>query len=138
MEILFVILWLIFGGVSSYCAKDRGRDPFTWFFIGVLLGIFGLLLLFLLPSLATNQAVNEENNEAAPFVEEKRETPYRLKTWFYLNVSHDQIGPLSFPQLKNAGKAGRIDATTLVWCEEMPEWKSLAELPELRDAVLYL
>lgn len=131
MEILVVIIsWLLFGGASCYFAKQRGRDPFAWFLIGMFLGILGLLLLFLLPPLTAPVSVVEESpKEVGP---EEDEMPYRLKAWYYLDQARNQIGPVSYNQLKKAN----VQADTLIWCEGMPEWKPVAELPEMKDALL--
>lgn len=131
MEILVVIIsWLLFGGASSYFAKQRGRDPFAWFLIGMFLGILGLLLLFLLPPIATSGPVVEEKvEELAP---QEEDMPYRLKAWYYLDATRNPIGPTSFNQLKKAN----VQADTLIWCEGMPEWKTVAELPQMKEALL--
>lgn len=44
MEIL--LIWLLFGIVSSVVASKKGRDGCGWFLVGVLLGPFGLILAF--------------------------------------------------------------------------------------------
>lgn len=131
MEILVVIIsWLLFGGASSYFAKQRGRDPFAWFLIGMFLGILGLLLLFLLPPLtAPVQVVEEKSEELEPLEDEM---PYSLKAWYYLDQTHNQIGPVSYNQLKKAN----LQSDSLIWCEGMPEWQPVAELPEIKEALL--
>ena len=132
MEILVVIIsWLLFGGASSYFAKQRGRDPFAWFLIGMFLGVLGLLLLFLLPPLAVQAPAIEEEVEEVPPQEE--EMPDRLKAWYYLDQDRNQIGPLSYNQLKKAN----INEDTLLWSEGMPEWKAVKELPHMKEALLY-
>lgn len=134
MELFVVIIsWLLFGGVSSYFAAKRGRDPFAWFMIGMLLGILGLLLLFLLPPLA-EKPKEGETETAAPVPEpsEIRE-PGRLNEWFYLDTTRNQIGPIPFHQLKKAWGEGIINPETLVWSQGLPDWKKVAELPSLRD-----
>lgn len=132
MEILVVVFsWLLFGGASSYFAGQRGRDPFAWFLIGMLLGILGLLLLFLLPPL------NKEE-EASPVEipkEEAEDSSYRLKSWYYLDENNEQVGPASFNQLKKAGQAGKIRQDTLLWCEGMKQWTPMADLPMIREAL---
>lgn len=47
--LLWVVLSLFFGLASAHFAQKRGRDAVTWFVIGVLLGVFGVILLFILP-----------------------------------------------------------------------------------------
>jgi hypothetical protein len=131
MEILVVIIsWLLFGGASSYFAKQRGRDPFAWFLIGMFLGILGLLLLFLLPPIATPvPVVEEKTEELAP---QEDAMPYRLKAWYYLDSMRNPIGPISFNELKKTN----VQSDTLIWCEGMVEWKTVAELPDLKEALL--
>lgn len=132
MEILVVVFsWLIFGGASSYFAKQRGRDPFAWFLIGMLLGILGLLLLFLLPPLS--QTLEEEAPKALQ--EQKEDDTFRLKSWYYLDEKRQAVGPTNFNQLKKAGQLGKIGPETLVWCEGMVEWKPLMDLPQVQEAV---
>lgn len=134
MEILVVIIsWLLFGGASSYFARQRGRDPFAWFLIGMFLGILGLLLLFLLPPLAVPVSADEEKVEEIEEIEpQEAEMPYQLKAWYYLDEMRNQIGPVSYNQLKKAN----IQADTLIWCEGMPEWKTIAEIPHMKEALL--
>lgn len=131
MEILVVIIsWLLFGGASSYFAKQRGRDPFAWFLIGMLLGILSLLLLFLLPPL--NREQPEVSKENAP----KEESYFRLKQWYYLDDQRQQIGPNTFSELKKAGELGKIHQNTLFWSEGMEGWKALSELPIMQDGII--
>jgi hypothetical protein len=42
-----VILWLLCGLVAAYTASQKGRSGLGWFFIGALLGPFGLVFFFL-------------------------------------------------------------------------------------------
>ena len=41
----FVVIWLICAGVTSVIAVNKGRSGLGWFFIGALLGIFGIVLI---------------------------------------------------------------------------------------------
>lgn len=133
MELLVVILsWLVFGGAASYFASQRGRDPFAWFMIGMLLGILGLLLLFLLPPLESDKKEAVEPEEIAPVITEPAE---RLTDWFYLDKNRIQVGPVAFNALKRAWDDKEITIETLVWREGMGEWKKVAELPSLREVL---
>lgn len=133
MELLVVILsWLVFGGAASYFASQRGRDPFAWFMIGMLLGILGLLLLFLLPPLESDKQETIEPEEIAPVITEPAE---RLTDWFYLDKNRIQVGPVAFNALKRAWEEKEITVETLVWREGMGEWKKVAELPSLREVL---
>lgn len=135
MEIFIVIIsWLLFGGASSYFASQRGRDPFSWFIIGMLLGILGLLLLFLLPSINQEESVDlKESKEKESF--DLDDNSYLLKAWYYLDDQSQQIGPNSFNQMKAAERLGKLHPETLVWCEGMEDWTALSGLPEISEAL---
>ena len=52
MEALWVgiiALWLICAGASAYIAKSKHRDPVSYFFIGLLLGIIGVIIAAAVP-----------------------------------------------------------------------------------------
>lgn len=53
----FVLIWILFGIVTAVAASNRGRSGINWFFIGTLLGPFGLILILLINK---NQAVVEQ------------------------------------------------------------------------------
>ena len=135
MEILVVVIsWLLFGGVSSYFASQRGRDPFVWFLIGMLLGILGLLLLFLLPPVTSTE--NEMPlEEEAPVTQIEEPRDHRMKEWFYLDQERNQVGPCSFSQLRKSWDEGKLTIATLVWSEGMEEWRKVEELPHLKQAL---
>jgi hypothetical protein len=129
MEFFVVIIsWLLFGGVASYFASQRGRDPLAWFVIGMLLGILGILLLFLLPPI---EAANAEKEEPMP-VKETAATPARLVEWYYLDSNRNTVGPLSFSLLTKASFDGLVKADTLVWSQGMAEWKRVDQVQELK------
>lgn len=141
MEILVVVIsWLVFGGASSYFASQRGRDPFAWFMIGMLLGILGLLLLFLLPPLEASEGekpqTEELESDAPVFVELLPGETYKIKDWFYLDAHRSQVGPVNYNQLKEAWDEGKLSQKTLVWCEGMDLWQKIEELSDLKEGLL--
>lgn len=128
MEFFVVIVsWLLFGGATSYFASQRGRDPFAWFVIGMLLGILGLLLLFLLPPVGAQG----EKEEPTP-IKETPAVPVRLVEWYYLDSNRNQVGPISFVQLTHASHDGLIKPSTLVWSQGMGQWKRVDEIQEMK------
>lgn len=140
MEILVVVIsWLIFGGASSYFASQRGRDPFAWFLIGMLLGILGLLLLFLLPPVEAakeeKEEIQEGEGENPPIAASESASSYLIKEWFFLDDKRQQTGPYSFSNLKRNWDLGKLTAATLVWSEGMEAWKPIDELPKLKEAL---
>ena len=128
MQLINIILfWLFFGLLASHFAKKRGRHPLGWFFIGLSLGIIGILLLFLLPKVEKRpQPPQKPLRPALP----KRSESW-LKMWYYLDPAHAQQGPVEFPDLIKKWRDKGIDEKSYVWGEGMKEWKRLSELPDL-------
>lgn len=127
MQLLNIVLfWLFFGMLTSHFAKRRGRSSLLWFFIGLFLGIFGLLTLFLLPKVEPSTQIQKP--KLLPF--DKRSESW-LKMWYYIDPTHVQQGPFEFPDLIKKWKEKGICEKSYIWGEGMPEWKRLNELPDL-------
>lgn len=47
MELIFPVIWLLFGAAAAIAATNKGRSGCGWFILGVLLGPFGLLFALL-------------------------------------------------------------------------------------------
>lgn len=125
--ISLIILWLCLGASTAYFANQRGRDPFVWFMIGMLLGFFGMLLLFLLPPVADAQ------QKMAPFEEKGEEfiiqnRDYLIKEWYYYDQDRVRQGPLTFDQVKALWKRGVLNEESFVWSEGLESWKKIEEL----------
>lgn len=45
-----VVLWLLCGVVCAVIASSKGKSTVGWFFLGCILGIFGIILVAVLPS----------------------------------------------------------------------------------------
>lgn len=56
------------------------------------------------------------------------------KEWFVI-VSGKQYGPMSREELKLSLQQQRISATDMYWKKDLPDWKTLKEIPELSDIV---
>lgn len=118
MGILFtLVLCSLFGAAVAYCAQLRGRDPITWFVIGLLFGIFGLFALFYLPRLDQKAPPAED---VKPYVS-VRGSPF--EDWWYLNAQRQIQGPLSANHLEQKILDNEIPPDTLVWKEDMAEWE---------------
>ena len=46
----YLIIALIGGGLCAALAVEKNRSPLGWFFIGFLLPLIGIILMFVLPS----------------------------------------------------------------------------------------
>lgn len=131
-----LIIWAICGSICAHFAKKQGRSPRKWFFLGMLLGLLGLLLLFVLRyyeiwrlkrkggkqkeesslKTASTSAKNLSTNTA----------PHIL--WYYLDSQQQQQGPMSFNALERAWKEDRVFTSSWVWNEEFSDWKRFNEV----------
>lgn len=125
MQLLNLILfWVFFGCIASYLAKRRGRNPLAWFFLGLFLGVLGVLLVAILPN-----RLHKPRTPPSPARPQRSEV--WLKMWYYLDPAHAQQGPLDFPDFAKLRRENHLTETSFVWGEGMKEWKRLAELPDL-------
>lgn len=46
----FIIAWILFGVASAVLAKGKGRSLLLWFFLGLLIGPFAMLIQAFLPT----------------------------------------------------------------------------------------
>ncbi|MEM6985869.1 MAG: SPFH domain-containing protein [Pseudomonadota bacterium] len=47
----------------------------------------------------------------------------------------EAAGPYTLDNLSDMATAGQLDATTLVWCHGMPEWRAAGQVPDLAKLV---
>lgn len=126
MQLLNLILfWVFFGCIASYLAKRRGRNPLAWFFIGLFLGVLGVLLVVILPNRIHHKPL------APPPPSRPQRSEAWLKMWYYLDLTHAQQGPFEFPDFVKHLRENRLSETSYVWGEGMKEWKRLVEMPDL-------
>jgi hypothetical protein len=107
------------GLISAYLAHRREKNPYVWFLIGFFFGMLGMLFLFFAPK------KEQASKPSAP-------QPYIFgpadKFWYYLDPEQKQIGPMSHQALSDIWKEAKIHHDTLVWNEEMSDWKPLKDL----------
>lgn len=132
-------MWVIFGTITAYCAQLRGRDPYAWFAIGMMLQLIGLVMLFLLPSLSNHEQETslerDENETLADWSLIRTEWIFQNKDWYYVNADLVQQGPITFEDLQKAWADGNMSRQTFVWCESMPAWKKINEMPGFENAL---
>jgi hypothetical protein len=121
MSLLFTIGWLIMGALTSHYAKQRNRNPYLWFVIGLLFGILGLLLVFILPS--RKEEISKIVSLPPPMESEK---PFVL--WYYVDENDAQQGPMSEKSFLLAQQEGKIKPLSYVWNTGMEHWKRLEEI----------
>lgn len=129
----FIILFLsCFGlGWAAYrLAQIRGRDPIVWFFLGMLFGLLGILVLYCLPKPKEKEKVQAD----LPPIEKPSIVPLVIdapKEWFFVDKSKTRHGPVDFSILKSKWTNQTIDPFTYVWSEGMQTWKKIEELPDI-------
>ncbi|MBS0645058.1 MAG: DUF4339 domain-containing protein [Verrucomicrobia bacterium] len=121
-----VLFWVFFGFLSAYVARKKGRNPKLWFFAGLILGVFGVVLVYVLPS-----HTPAKRPEFKPLSRLERSESW-IKMWYYLDPkTREQKGPVEFSELAKTWKDKVLNDSSLVWGEGMPEWKQLSQLPEV-------
>jgi hypothetical protein len=59
------------------------------------------------------------------------DTMASAEEFYYETMSEDEIGPVSFADMRAAFAANEFDETCLVWTETMVDWQAVEELPTL-------
>lgn len=137
-------LFLVFamGAITAYYAGQRGRDPFAWFLIGLFLGIFGVILVFILPSLEDEKKITSDESQVYRFQKNLLEVEaveathtqnqeFLTKEWFYYDLNKTRQGPVTVEELKKMWKDKVLNGETYVWCEGLDDWKKIQELQAL-------
>jgi hypothetical protein len=130
VTLLNIFSLILFGCLTSLCAKDRGRSPVVWFLIGTGFALFGLVLLFLIPPL---DAKGKEPEEIA-IIEEKPKPQEEFlppQNWFYLDSAKKTQGPLFLHELQELIQKGSITSESWVWHESMPQWTKIQKDPRM-------
>ncbi len=121
--LMFVSAFFL-GALSAYLAHKRRRNPYTWFILGFLFGIFGIFAIFFASS--KRKATKRKTAHPAPKPVLTIQGPID-KFWYYLDPSHQQQGPMSRDAITTIWREGKIDLSTLIWHEELPTWQPLKE-----------
>lgn len=122
MLLSYAITWLIFGAASAYMARSRGKNPYLWFVLGMLFGVFGILFLFFGPK-AQRKSNDPNTIDITPHFDPK----LKEQLWYYLDQDNAQNGPMSFDALTEALKQGKVSEKTYVWNERLEDWKRFGE-----------
>lgn len=113
-----IISAVIFGMIAAYLAHRNKKNPYIWFFVGFFFGLIGLFFLFFLPKIKKQQ----QHPDPGPLFRGPSD-----KLWFYLDPTHEQVGPVSFKAITEALIKGTISKSTYVWHEDLSEWKRVKE-----------
>ena len=128
---LTLAIGVFLGYATSRYALKKELNPRLWFLLGFLFGIFAPLYLLLI-----HPIIQKRKAKLEPKTEEKRINPmFDRIDWYYLDHMHAQQGPMSFVAFKNHFDIGEIGEDTLVWNEEMTEWKELSTQSDILIAL---
>lgn len=105
---LTVVVSLAFGMLAAFYAKRAGKNPYLWFFLGLLLGVIGVFFLFFMPQ-------KKKTEKIAP--------PVDKLFWYYLDGENNQRGPFKFNVLREAWEKGALSSNTYVWNETLDKWE---------------
>jgi len=147
--LLSFILLLIIASFTAYYANRKGRNPLLWFIIGVLLGIFAPLILMFFPAVKNEGSKNgiptmtvsrpdsslEHLSQPPPSEDDLKRQEEENKLWYYLDESHQQVGPVSIIALRELWNRGQLELNSYVWSEGMAQWEKVDNLPELKAAL---
>lgn len=135
---------LIIGVFTAYYASVKGKNPFLWFFIACLIGVFAPLTLFILTMFnnPTEESPDQPTMDVSPppqpndlSKEQKKDNLEKMEEdllWYYLTDDHQQFGPVSVIALRDLWNTGRLSLGNYVWSQGMKEWKKIEDLPDLQ------
>lgn len=113
-----VLLSLVSGATTAYIAKRKGQNPYLWLAIGLLLGAFGVFAFFFLPT------AKKARRKRRTLQERYLIGPID-RFWYYVDKDGNPIGPMSHTALSRAFREGKINQKTLVWHDQMKDWKEV-------------
>lgn len=121
---LTIAIGLLTGAACAHYAKAQGRNPWRWFWVGFLFGVFGLLAIFFWP-----KTKKEPPAPAAPTAAPPALPPpaHADKLWYYLDEENQRHGPMSYTALRAALHEKKISEESYVWNEALDDWKRLGE-----------
>lgn len=136
--ILSLFFSLIFGCLSAYIAAKRKRRATLWFFIGVFAGIFGLLIVLLLPPPkepaegdSLTDWINRKEKETEKLLPPLSTSPYEGKEWYYVDQNRKALGPVSWTKLRELYEQKEINLDTLIWYEGLGDWQKAKDMENL-------
>ena len=116
---------LLIGYFTSKYAKNKNRRTDAWFVLGFMFGALAPLILAFLPKLEPE----------APTEEPPAIPTFYPPEWYYLNEAHQQIGPLSLKEMREAYQNGSLQNSSYIWNEDMPDWAHLSTFPKVIEAL---
>jgi len=73
---ILIMIWIGCAFAAAIVAGNKGRNAFGWFFIGLALGVFGILMAVLVSDRNKERLATAERANRATEVAESRKCPY--------------------------------------------------------------
>ena len=104
MFVSSAIMCVIFGAISAYMARGRGKNPYLWFFLGMFFGLFGVLFLAF-----GSRFKKRAKKPLEPTIDitPQFDPVHQNKFWYFLSPENKQNGPMSFDALTQAYREGK-------------------------------
>jgi len=121
LKITLLLIYITVGLITAHFAKKSGRNRYIWFFIGIIFGIWGLIVMFFLNIKKVKKAQKELRKPV--IIEDPRH-------WYYLDEDQKRYGPISLNKLKNLWEENTVFSNTYVWNKDFKNWESLKNIKE--------
>lgn len=130
-SLLIAICWFFFGLFCSKIAKNKNRNTYVWFILGILFGLLSLIIIYFLKPLRSTSI-----NTILPTQGQILDIPENDNNyWYYLDHEKKQIGPLSINKIFNNYLEKVISEDTYVWNDTMSTWIKFKEVPIFKKSV---
>jgi hypothetical protein len=77
---MIVLVWILFGIGAAIVASQKGRNGVGWFFLGILLGPFGLIFALLLKSVVLGRIITYPPGYSRPSMSSNKRSVIDEKT----------------------------------------------------------
>jgi hypothetical protein len=77
MSVFWIVLWIVCAGICAIVAQAKGRSTLGWGLIGLFTGVFGVVVLAMLPALS-ERGGSERTPSYQPRKPEPELPPLRL------------------------------------------------------------
>jgi hypothetical protein len=117
---LLIVIYLLLALSSAYFAKKSSRNPYLWFGLALLFGIWSLVALLILSfkKKETGKKATPPKNNPHPLLKDS-------KFWYYLTHENKEVGPMSLCKLHSLYLEGKVSENSYVWNEELANWQTL-------------
>lgn len=123
---------IIMGCISAYIAKGRGKNPYLWFGLGMIFGLFGVIFAFFIPAKKGRRRPGSQHPtkeqvvtlDITPTLGSFSKESY----WYYLDGQNAQQGPMSYDALKRSFFEGKVKTSTYIWNEQLENWQAFSDI----------